>query len=129
MARKKRPIRTTQELTAILEPVLRKGKIHFATKVFQALRIAVNDELVSLEIALPQALELLETNGRIVVISFHSLEDRVVKHTFIDWEEKGLGKIITKKPIEPTEEEIEGNRRSRSSKLRIFESFDFAQDK
>lgn len=121
--RQEKPIKTTTELAQLVASVYPKGnhKVHPATKVFQALRIAVNDELVSLETALPQALELLETNGRIAVISFHSLEDRIVKHTFLDWEEKGLGKIITKKPIEPNEEEIEGNRRSRSSKLRIFE--------
>lgn len=117
------PIETTTELANLVASVYPRGnhKVHPATKVFQALRIAVNDELGSLESSLPQALTLLKNGGRIVVISFHSLEDRIVKQTFLDWEEKGLGKIITKKPIEPTEKEKEKNRRSRSSKLRIFE--------
>lgn len=117
------PIETTTELASLVARVYPKGnhKVHPATKVFQALRIAVNDELRSLEIGLAQALSLLEQNGRVAVISFHSLEDRIVKHTFVNWEEKGLGKIITPKPIEPTETEVTENRRSRSSKLRIFE--------
>ncbi len=121
--RLEKPIGTTTELAYIVAGAYPKGnhKIHPATKVFQALRIAVNDELVSLEIALPQALELLENRGRIAVISFHSLEDRIVKHTFAEWEVEGKGKSITKKPIEVTEDEKEVNRRSRSSKLRIFE--------
>lgn len=121
--RMKSPLETTTQLAALVASVYPKGlhKVHPATKVFQALRIAVNDELVSLEEVLPQAIQLLQKGGRIAVISFHSLEDRIVKHTFAVWEEKGLGKIITKKPIEPTEEEKEENRRSRSSKLRIFE--------
>lgn len=121
--RLKGPVETTGQLASLVASVYPKGmkKVHPATKVFQALRIAVNDELVSLEKALPQALTVLESKGRIAVISFHSLEDRIVKHTFAYWEEKGLGKILTKKPIEPRREEIEKNRRSRSSKLRIFE--------
>src|SRR5690606_31186474 len=82
LARKKRPIRTTQELTAILEPVLRKGKIHFATKVFQALRIAVNDELGQLKLGLSSAINHLAPGGIVAVISFHSLEDRIVKWMF-----------------------------------------------
>ena len=121
--RLERPIETTTALASIVASVYPKGdhKVHPATKVFQALRIAVNDELFSLEAALPQALDIVGSGGRIAVISFHSLEDRIVKHAFLEWEEKGLGKIITKKPIEPSEEEIEKNRKSRSSKLRIFE--------
>lgn len=120
--REKMPIVTTKDLADLIYrsyPV--KGKIHPATRVFQALRIAVNDELHSLEDALPQALELLESKGRIAVITFHSLEDRIVKHAFKKFEEKGLGIIITEKPIEPSREEEEENRRSRSAKLRIFE--------
>jgi 16S rRNA (cytosine1402-N4)-methyltransferase len=81
----------------------------------------VNDELHSLEEVLPQALELLESNGRIAVISFHSLEDRIVKNVFKGFAESGLGKIITDKPIEPSLSEQEENKRSRSAKLRIFE--------
>lgn len=116
------PITTTMELAQVIYrsyPV--KGKIHPATRVFQALRIAVNDELNSLSDALPQALELLESQGRIAVITFHSLEDRIVKNTFKDFAANGLGRIITDKPIEPSLAEQEENRRSRSAKLRIFE--------
>lgn len=121
--RLRKPIETTKELADIVASVYPRGihKVHPATKVFQALRIAVNDELYIVQEALPQALRLLKSGGRIVVISFHSLEDRIVKHTFLDWEEKGLGKILTKKPILPGEKELEENRRSRSSKMRIFE--------
>ncbi len=120
--REKAPIVTTKELADIIYrsyPV--KGKIHPATRVFQALRIAVNDELHSLSDALPQALELLESKGRIAVIAFHSLEDRIVKNVFKDFADKGFGTIITDKPIEPGIAEQEENRRSRSAKLRIFE--------
>lgn len=121
-ARAKKPIETTRELARIIEQKYpKKGEIHPATKVFQALRIAVNDELASLEEALPKAVELLQENGRLLVISFHSLEDRIVKDTFKQFEKKGIGRIITKKPIGATDEEIKCNRRSRSAKLRVFE--------
>lgn len=118
VARKKRRIQTTHELTAVLEPVLRKGKIHFATKVFQALRIAVNDELGQLKKGLHAAINRLSIGGVAVVISFHSLEDRIVKWQFR--EEESL-KVITKKPLEATREEIKKNSRSRSAKLRVAE--------
>jgi len=101
-------------------PFSKKG-INPATQVFQALRIAVNDELNNLIEALPRVISLLEKRGRVAVISFHSLEDRIVKRAFLEFEEKGLGTIITKKPIVPSLEEIEQNSRSRSSKLRVFE--------
>lgn len=122
-ARQSKPIETTRELAAIVARCYPRGehKVHPATKVFQALRIAVNDELHALESVLPQAVNLLEPHGRLAVISFHSLEDRIVKLAFEAFEKKGLGEIITKKPIEPSLEEQEDNRRSRSSKLRIFE--------
>lgn len=115
LARKKRRIRTTQELTGILEPVLRKGKIHFATKVFQALRIAVNDELGQLKRGLEAAINRLNPNGIVAVISFHSLEDRIVKWMFREDERL---EILTKKPIEATREEEKKNPRARSAKLR-----------
>lgn len=122
-ARSKKPIETTLELAHIVTRCYPKGdhKTHPATKVFQALRIAVNDELYALESVLPQAVALLKPHGRLAVISFHSLEDRIIKRTFGEFEQKGLGTILTKKPIEPTRAEQEENRRSRSSKLRIFE--------
>ncbi|MFN3301415.1 MAG: 16S rRNA (cytosine(1402)-N(4))-methyltransferase RsmH [Patescibacteria group bacterium] len=117
-------IRTTKELVEVVNEVLKKFKIYnFKSKVktlarvFQALRIAVNDELENLKKVLPQTLEILESGGKIMVISYHSLEDRIVKNFFK--EKKGILKIITKKPIRPTQEEIKSNPSSRSAKLRI----------
>ncbi len=115
----------TKQLADLVADIYRRfkvnpGKIHPATKVFQALRIAVNDELGVIQDALPQALEIVKEEGRVIAISFHSLEDRIVKQTFNDWEEKGLGKVLTDKVVTPTEEEIEKNPRSRSAKLRAF---------
>lgn len=114
---------TTGDLLGVIRQAVPNlhTKIHPGTRVFQALRIAVNDELHALAEALPGALGLLESGGRLAVISFHSLEDRIVKRMFIDFEEKGEGVIITKKPIEATEEELKENRRSRSAKLRVFQ--------
>ncbi|HET9947080.1 MAG TPA: 16S rRNA (cytosine(1402)-N(4))-methyltransferase RsmH [Patescibacteria group bacterium] len=121
--RQKKRIEATTQLAALVASCYPKGnhKVHPATKVFQALRIAVNDELYVLEAALPQAVDLLKKNGRLVVITFHSLEDRIVKESFKKFQKEGLGKIITEKPIIPTDEEIEKNKRARSSKLRVFE--------
>lgn len=122
IARLQKPITTTQELADIIASAVPKiGKAHPATRVFQALRIAVNDELHVLEEALQQAVTLLLPKGRLVVISFHSLEDRIVKNTFDEFVKKGLGKIITEKPVSPSEEEIETNKKSRSAKMRVFE--------
>jgi 16S rRNA (cytosine1402-N4)-methyltransferase len=115
-ARSVKPIETTTDLAKIVFAIAGQSK-----KVFQALRIAVNDELISIEEALPKALELLEEKGRLCIISFHSLEDRIVKRKFLEFEEKKMGKIITEKPIIPTPEEMEKNKRARSAKLRIFE--------
>jgi 16S rRNA (cytosine1402-N4)-methyltransferase len=121
--RKISPIKTTAELVEIVKRVVPKFKTDSnpATKVFQALRIAINDELNSLRESLPKVYELLNNGGRISVITFHSLEDRIIKHQFKDWEDLGLGKVITKKPVTPSEEELRDNRRARSSKLRVFE--------
>jgi len=121
--RKLKRIETTTELAEIIKkavPFSKKG-INPATKVFQALRIAVNDELNSLSDSLPKAVKLLAPGGRLAVISFHSLEDRIVKRAFIDFEAKGIAKIITKKPIIPEEKEIAENSRARSAKLRVIE--------
>lgn len=121
-ARKVSPITTTSELVEIVKGESKGNfKINPATKVFQALRIAINDEINSLRDGLPKAFDLLEKGGRLVVISFHSLEDRIVKNQFKDWDEKGSGKIITKKPVMPTREEVIKNKRSRSSKMRVIE--------
>jgi len=120
-ARQSKPIKTTSQLVEIIKKAVlsryRHQKIHFATRTFQALRITVNDELNNLEKALPQTLEILKPGGRLVVISFHSLEDRIVKNFYRDSSPEKL-KILTKKPIRPTPEEIKINPRSRSAKLR-----------
>jgi 16S rRNA (cytosine1402-N4)-methyltransferase len=94
---------------------------HPATRVFQALRIAVNDELNVLRDALPKAYSLLGSKGRLAVISFHSLEDRIAKQAFLAFAEDGSGRVLTPKPIEATEGEERDNRRSRSAKLRGIE--------
>lgn len=118
-------INTTGELVSIIEKVVpwkyKQGRISPATRTFQALRIAVNGELENIEKALLKCLKFLRKGGRIGVISFHSLEDRIVKNIFRDWKKEGLGEVITKKPIGPKEAEILENPRSRSAKLRFFE--------
>lgn len=120
--RKIKLIETTSQLVEIIKKTTpfwyHRKKIHFATRTFQALRIAVNDELNNLEKTLPQALDILKVGGRLVIISFHSLEDRIVKKFFQENSKKGQLKILTKKPVRPTEEEIKINPRSRSAKLR-----------
>ena len=116
-ARVERKIETTFDLVNVIEGVVpRKEKIHPATRVFQALRIVVNDELNNLKKGLEGAASLLKKDGRIVVISFHSLEDRIVKRFFK--EQSGL-KALTQKPITPGEEEILENPRARSAKMRV----------
>ena len=116
----RRPLQTTVELAEAIAssvpPKYRYGRIHPATRVFQALRIVVNDELKSLEIFLDKAPNALVPGGRIAIISFHSLEDRPVKHGLRN---SPLLKVLTKKPIIAQEEEISHNPRSRSAKLRI----------
>jgi 16S rRNA (cytosine1402-N4)-methyltransferase len=118
-ARRKRRIRTTEELVAIVSPVATKGKLHPATLVFQALRIVVNDELGQLERGIRAAMEQMAPGGRIAVISFHSLEDRIVKNQLRS--DRAGWKVLTKKPIGPTAEESRINPRSRSAKLRAAE--------
>lgn len=124
--REKKKIETTFELVKIIEEsvpaVYRKGKkIHCATRTFQALRIAVNDELNALTDGLVGGFQKLKPGGRLAVISFHSLEDRIVKRFFKEKEKMSEGILINKKPITPTKEEILKNNRSRSAKLRIIE--------
>ncbi len=137
-----RPLETTQQLAQIIEQAAprQKGKrhtssIHPATRIFQALRIVVNDELGAVERALPHAIDLLHPGGRLAVISFHSLEDRIVKQTFKDASmefipppgmasmetKRAIVKLITRKPVEATEAEVVMNPRSRSAKLRVVE--------
>lgn len=117
------PITTSAQLADLVAKVKRKPtrKLHPATKVFQALRIAVNTEMEEISEALPKALELLEAGGRLVTIGFHEGEDRIVKRLFREWAQAEKGTIVTKKPLAPSQEEIEENQRSRSAKLRVFE--------
>lgn len=118
----RRPLNTTFDLVRAVESVVRKtGKINPATKTFQALRIAVNEELDTLERGLLKAFDKLRPSGRLAVISFHSLEDRIVKNFYRNQATLGNAKIITKKPITPSQDEILENPRSRSAKLRILE--------
>jgi len=133
-----RPIQTTRQLVVVIEKASpRRGdKTHPATQTFQALRIVVNDELAAVEKTLPQAISRLKSGGRCAVISFHSLEDRIVKDYFreqskelvnppyekiYEQERKAIVKLINKKPITPTEAEMKENPRARSAKLRVVE--------
>jgi 16S rRNA (cytosine1402-N4)-methyltransferase len=117
-----RPFQTTTELADAIArsvpPKYRFGRIHPATRVFQALRIVVNQEISSLETFLNKAPNWLKLGGRIGIISFHSLEDRIVKHSFRD---SPVLKVLTKKPITAQETELDENPRSRSAKLRFAE--------
>lgn len=126
--RKIKAIKTTKELTEVIAKALGiKGEISDFTKnkisqkVFQALRIAVNDELVSLEEVLPKAFALLESKGRIAVTSFHSKEDKIVKEFFINLEKNNMGKIINQEIIKASKEESNSNSRARSAILRVIE--------
>lgn len=120
--RKKKRIETTDELAKIIKECAgKRQKIHPATRVFQALRIYVNDEIGALQDFLNKSLNLLVSGGRIGVISFQSIEDRVVKNFFRQKEKEGALKILTKKPIVPSEREVKLNIRARSAKLRVGE--------
>jgi len=140
---KARPINTTQQLAAVVAATVggKRGDTHPATRTFQALRIAVNGELESVEKVLPLAVRLLAVGGRLVVISFHSLEDRLVKNFFhreardcvcppeqlvCVCGHKASVKEITRKPLTPSDEEIRSNPRSRSAKLRLVEKISLA---
>ncbi|OGD68272.1 16S rRNA (cytosine(1402)-N(4))-methyltransferase [Candidatus Campbellbacteria bacterium RIFCSPLOWO2_01_FULL_34_15] len=125
-AREIKPINTTDDLVSVIESAFpvwyrKTRKTHFATKTFQALRITVNDEIESLKDGLQKGFQSLSEGGRMAVISFHSLEDRIVKNFMKEKQLANEGEIKTKKPITPTDEEIKNNPRSRSAKLRIIE--------
>lgn len=117
-------IETTFDLKRIIESAVPekfwRGRIHGATRSFQALRIAVNDELGNLVKMLPDAISVLAPGGRLAVISFHSLEDRIVKNFFKEQEKQGIIKILTKKPVMAGEQEVKQNSRARSAKLRAI---------
>jgi len=123
-ARKKERITTTTRLVEIVEWALpkeaKRGRTNPATKTFQALRIAVNDELTVLESFIKDAFMVLKPGGRLALISFHSIEDRIVKHSFREFKEAKLATLVTKKPIVPSREELVENPRARSAKLRIL---------
>jgi 16S rRNA (cytosine1402-N4)-methyltransferase len=110
-------LETTDDLARMCGP--RHGKIHPATRVFQAVRIVVNDELGNLKRGLAAAVRVLRSGGRVAVISFHSLEDRIVKRFFLEQQAAGGLQILTKKPLVATAEEAAANPRSRSAKLRV----------
>ncbi|NCT02139.1 16S rRNA (cytosine(1402)-N(4))-methyltransferase RsmH [Candidatus Parcubacteria bacterium] len=117
-------ITSTKELVEIVEGALpkvaRHGRIHPATKTFQALRIAVNDELTVLERFIKDAFSALRPGGRLAIITFHSIEDRVVKHCFREFKDAAMAILTTKKPIIPSDEECKENPRARSAKLRVI---------
>ena len=123
-SRKIKAIERTLELAEIIRNAVpgkfRDGKIHPATQTFQALRIAVNDEMGALKEILEKAFEKMNPGGRMVIISFHSIEDRIVKNYFRNKKQEGLAQVLTKKPITASREELDQNRRSRSAKLRIL---------
>ena len=120
-------IQTTQDLVSVLERALpfayKRGRLHFATRTFQALRIRVNRELDLLEPALREAVDLLKEGGRVCVVAFHSLEDRIVKHTFRSMAQGEHPRValLVKKPVIPSALEIQQNPRARSAKLRVAE--------
>jgi 16S rRNA (cytosine1402-N4)-methyltransferase len=123
--RERTPIQTTTQLFDVIAAAvparIRWRAARSAARVFQALRIAVNDELEAIGEALPQALSLLAPGGRLAVIAFHSLEDRLVKQFFVAERQAGRVRILTKKPLRPSEEEIAANPRAASAKLRVCE--------
>ena len=123
--RRRRPFRTTRDLVDVVKEALGPGRpksrIHPATRVFQALRIAVNRELEELDSFLSHVPGWLEPQGRLVVLSYHSLEDRLVKQRFLEWDRAGVARRLTKKPLTPSDVEVRSNPRSRTAKLRIAE--------
>jgi 16S rRNA (cytosine1402-N4)-methyltransferase len=120
---RRRPLQRTTDLVAAVTSAVgpARGRIHPATRTFQALRIAVNGELDALEAGLAAAMRLLLPGGRLAVISFHSLEDRIVKWRMRGWSDEGLVRVLTRKPLQATEAEISSNPRARSAKLRVAE--------
>jgi len=123
--RKKNHIETTEQLVSLIReilpaPVQRKMGGHPARRVFQALRIYVNKELDALSEGLTACTGLASFDTRVIVVDYHSLEDRIVKHTFLQWKREDLGELLTKHPVTPSDEELSSNSKSRSAKLRAF---------
>ncbi len=122
---KARPIRTTTELAQVVTRAIpsRAGlhQIHPATRTFMALRLAVNRELENLEAFLSRVLTVVAPGGRVVILAFHSLEDRLVKRAFQSWQHEGRARVLTRKVVRPAEAEVEANPRARSAKLRAAE--------
>ena len=122
-ARERQPLKTTEDLGRALQPVLPKFLEHkYLAKIYQALRIEVNGEMTSLEGFMKEAMRLLAPGGRLAVITYHSLEDRIVKNAIRTAQQAGQLKRVSKKPILPSEEEISSNTRARSAKLRVAEA-------
>ncbi len=121
-SRSKKPFERSGELALLIEKTVgRRGKIHPATRTFQAIRIAVNRELESLNTVMDKCVAPLRNGARVCVISFHSLEDRIVKEKFRSFVQEGKIKLVVKKPLRPDEKEVDQNPRSRSARLRIAE--------
>ena len=123
-ARQRQPLATTEELARVISgavpPPARHGRLHPATRTFQALRIAVNDELGALRDLLAGLSRLLNPGARAVILTYHSLEDRLVKHAFLDGQRDEQWTVLTKKPVTPADEEVDRNSRARSAKLRAI---------
>ncbi len=124
-AREEKEIETTFDLVKIIDSAVGRAyrgmRIHPSTRTFQALRIATNAELSNLEQVIEKGFGRLSINGHMAIITFHSLEDRIVKQAFVKLKKEGFANVITKKPIIPSDDEVMNNPRSRSSKLRIIE--------
>jgi 16S rRNA (cytosine1402-N4)-methyltransferase len=122
-ARERKPFETTEELAAVTAGAVprRRGGPHPARRTFQALRIEINRELEELDASLPQAAELLAPGGRLVAISYHSLEDRIVKRFLLEEQQRGRMSVLTRKPVRPSGREADRNPRARSAKLRAAE--------
>jgi 16S rRNA (cytosine1402-N4)-methyltransferase len=123
--RKKNYIETTEQLVSLIReilpaPVQRKMGGHPARRIFQALRIYVNRELEALTEGLAACVTLASQDTEVVVVDYHSLEDRIVKHTFLNWRREGLGEVLTRHPVLPSDEEMASNYKSRSAKMRVF---------